>query len=87
LVDVLTGAVDAAVVISNDSDLGFPVSYARARVPVGLLNPSANYLAGALRARPSVGAGNHWWQQLSATDLRSCQLANPVGGLARPVGW
>jgi len=39
LVDVLTGAVDAAVVISNDSEMDFPVSYARARVPVGLLNP------------------------------------------------
>ena len=28
LVDVLTGVVDAAVVVSNDSDLEFPVSYA-----------------------------------------------------------
>ena len=27
LVDVLTGAVDAAIIISNDSDLQFPVSY------------------------------------------------------------
>jgi len=37
LVDVLTGVVDAAVVVSNDSDLEFPVSYARTRVPVGLV--------------------------------------------------
>ena len=35
LVDVLTGVVDAAVVVSNDSDLEFPVSYARTRVAAG----------------------------------------------------
>ena len=35
LVDVLTGVVDGAVVISNDSDLEFPVSYARTRVAAG----------------------------------------------------
>jgi hypothetical protein len=87
LVDVLTGAVDAAVVISNDSDLEFPVSYARTKVPVGLLNPSPNYLAGALRVTPSEGVGNHWWRQLSAVDLRACQLPDPVGSLGRPVGW
>ena len=32
LVDVLASVVDAAVVVSNDSDLEFPVSYARTRV-------------------------------------------------------
>jgi len=35
LVDVLTGVVDAAVVVSNDSDLEFPVFYARTRVAAG----------------------------------------------------
>ena len=63
LVDVLTGVVDAAVVVSNDSDLEFPVSYARTRVPVGLVNPSGNYFAGALRGQPSDGVGSHWWRQ------------------------
>ena len=87
LVDVLTTVVDAAVVISNDSDLEFPVSYARTHVPVGLVNPSRNYLAGALRGQPSDGVGNHWWHQLSPADLRASQLPDPVGSLARPVGW
>ncbi len=42
LVDVLTGVVDAAVVVSNDSDLEFPVSYARTRVAADCdLCPSA----------------------------------------------
>jgi len=87
LVDVLTGVVDAAVVVSNDSDLEYPISFARTRVPIGLVNPSGNYLAGALRGRPTDGVGNHWWRQLAAADLRACQLRNPVGNLARPAGW
>lgn len=87
LLDVLAGAVDSALVISNDSDLRFPLQEARKRVPVGLINPSRNQLAGALRAQPTVGAGNHWWRQLTATDLSSHQLPNPAGKYSRPVGW
>jgi hypothetical protein len=87
LVDVLTGHVDAVVVISNDSDLEFPISFARTRVPVGLVNPSANYLAGALRGQPADGVGNHWWQRLTATDLKASQLPDPVGVFACPSGW
>jgi hypothetical protein len=37
------------VVISNDSDLRFPVEQVRQHVPVGVVNPSRNYLAGDLR--------------------------------------
>ncbi len=87
LVDVLTSQVEAALVISNDSDLRYPVSYARTKVPVGTINPSKNYLAGGLRGRPSDGAGRHWWRQLTATDLKSCQLPDPVAKYARPAGW
>jgi hypothetical protein len=87
LVDVLTGRVDAVIIVSNDSDLGFPVSFARTRVPVGLVNPSTNYLAGALRGQPTDGVGNHWWQRLTVADLRVCQLPDPVGTFARPPGW
>lgn len=87
LVDVLTSAVDAAIIISNDSDLQYPVSYARGQVPVGLINPSSNYLAGALRGQPSDGIGNHWWHRLSAADLHACQLADPVTSFARPADW
>ena len=49
LLDVLGGAVDGALVISNDSDLRFPVEQARQHVPIGVVNPSRNYLAGDLR--------------------------------------
>jgi hypothetical protein len=87
LLDVLAGAVDGALVISNDSDLRFPVEQARLRVPVGLVNPSRNYLAGDLRGSPTAGAGRHWWARLSAADLRHHQLPDPVGPYRRPDGW
>jgi hypothetical protein len=87
LVDVLTGSVDAAVVISNDSDLRFPVQFVRTRVPVGVVNPSPNRLAGALRGQASVGVGRHWWHQLAAADLIAHQLPDPAGRYRRPPGW
>lgn len=87
LVDVLSRQVDAAVVISNDSDLRFPVQIARDHVPVGVVNPSRNHLAGALRGQASDGVGRHWWRQLTAGDLVQHQLPNPAGSYSRPVGW
>jgi len=44
LIDVLTQEIDAVMVISNDSDLSFPVRIARSYVPVGLINPTKGYL-------------------------------------------
>jgi hypothetical protein len=87
LLDVLAGTVDGALVVSNDSDLRFPLQEARARIPVGLINPSGNQLAGALRASPTDGAGNHWWRQLTASDLKNHQFPNPAGRYSRPAGW
>jgi hypothetical protein len=87
LVDVLTQSIDAAILISNDSDLRFPVQFARDHVPVGVVNPSPNQLAGALRGRPDAGVGRHWWYQLSAADLKNHQLPDPVAGYRRPAGW
>jgi uncharacterized LabA/DUF88 family protein len=87
LVDVLTSAVDAAIVVSNDSDLKFPVKYARTRVPVGLINPSDNPTAGALRGKADDGVGGHWWRTLTADDLRGAQLPEQVEQLTKPPGW
>lgn len=87
LMDILQGTVDAAVVISNDSDLRFPIEQARGIVPIGTVNPSRNYLAGALRGRAAEGAGRHWWRQLRASDFRSHQLPDPAAGYPRPPGW
>lgn len=87
LIDLLTDVVDAAVVISNDSDLEFPVAYARGRVPVGLVNPTKGYPAGRLNGDPTTGLGRHWWYQLTADDLRASQLPERVGTLHRPAQW
>ncbi|MGH3281116.1 MAG: hypothetical protein ACRDNW_18545 [Trebonia sp.] len=84
LVDVLRGDVDAAVVISN---LRCPVQQARQRVPVGVVNPSQNQLAGDLRGSVADGVGRHWWYQLVPADLYAHQLPDPAAGVARPVGW
>lgn len=86
--DVLSKDVDAAVVVSNDSDLSLPLRIARQHVPVGTINPTRRYLAGALRGTVSEGPGRHWWKQLSAEDFRRAQLPDPVGGrFSRPAGW
>jgi NYN domain len=89
--DCLTNQIDAAIVVSNDSDLAFALNTARAYVPIGTVNPSPNQLAGALRGRPNDGAGNHWWAQLTQQDFSSAQLADPIAegnrSLRKPQGW
>lgn len=87
LLDVLQGAVDAAVVISNDSDLEFPIREARQRVPVGTINPTKGYAAGALNGSPTDGVGGHWWYQLIPGDLYGAQLPTVVGRLRKPNPW
>jgi uncharacterized LabA/DUF88 family protein len=87
LMDVLSGVVDAAIVVSNDSDLRLPIQQARERVPVGTVNPSPTRLAGALKGQADDGVGSHWWCRLTALDIRSHQLPDPCGGFARPDPW
>ena len=87
LLDILGGAVDAAIVISNDSDLAFPVAEARKRVPVGTVNPTKPHLAGALKGLPDEGAGSHWWYRMERHDFTECQLPVSVGKITMPVGW
>ena len=87
LIDILTNEVDAVVVVSNDSDLRYPVLYARTRVPVGIVNPRNTYHAGDLRGDACAGVGGHWWRRLSALDYRAHQLLDPVAGYTKPLGW
>lgn len=88
LLDVLDQRIDAAVVISNDSDLAFPVREARARLPVGTVNPTKGHPAHDLAGDPQVGAGkHHWWYQLTASDLLNAQLPPTVGKLHKPASW
>lgn len=87
LIDVLEGAVDAAIVVSNDSDLELPVREARRRVPVGLVNPTPAYRAGALAGVADEGVGGHWWHQLTEAEIATSQMPERVARLSRPEGW
>lgn len=88
LIDVLTNAVDAAVVISNDSDLAYPIQVARQHVPIGLVNPTRGVRAGKLAGSPTDGAGNHWWYRLEAADLYAHQLPAIVSPrIRKPAPW
>lgn len=87
LIDVLTDQVDAAMVISNDSDLQFPLQQARLHVPVATINPTKRPTPAALQGNQDDGVGRHWWRRLTATQFRAHQLPNPIGGLHRPDGW
>lgn len=87
LVDLLGGDVDAVVVVSNDSDLKFPVHFARARVPVGHVKPHGGYFAGDLAGNAADGVGGHWWRKLNADDFTTHQLPRTVGRYTRPPKW
>lgn len=90
--DILRGQpgsapIEAAVVISNDTDLKLPISQARQIVPIGIVNPTKSYTAGALKAPASAGVGNHWWYQMRPADFHACQLADPTAGISKPSPW
>ncbi|GAA1628766.1 hypothetical protein GCM10009744_15860 [Kribbella alba] len=87
LTDIFNQAVDAVVVVSNDSDLKLPVHTARQRVSVGHVNPRGGYFAGDLTGNPADGAGGHWWRKLTPADYRNHQLPDPAGRYTRPIGW
>ncbi len=88
LIDVMSKAVHAAVVISNDSDLALPIRFARTLVPVGVVNPSTSYRAGALGGSASDGVGGHWWHPLQEAEIRRHQLPKKVGqGIVKPRPW
>jgi hypothetical protein len=87
LLGVLRAEVDAAIVVSNDSDLRFPVQQVQQSVPVGGVNPSQRPLAGALRGTRGDGVGRHWRVNLTTHDFMSHQLPPMVGAYTRPPDW
>ncbi|MDR2380953.1 MAG: hypothetical protein LBE08_07245 [Bifidobacteriaceae bacterium] len=87
LLDALSGSVEAALVISNDSDLALPVAKARSAIPVGVINPTTGQTAGALKLAAGQPVGLHWGRRLTLQDLTSAQLPGQVGKLRKPAGW
>ena len=80
-------AMDAAIVISNDSDLKLPVAKTRALMPLGIVNPGRGYTAGALHHNAATDVPGQWERQLSFADYANHQLPDPVGVYAKPQGW
>ena len=90
LVDTLTGTIDAAVVINNDSDLAYPIACARERLPVGLVNPTKGYRAGSspacrTRGRAITGGTNcenahQFWPHRAWANSSERRNAESVGG-------
>ncbi len=87
LIDLHTDQIDAAILMTNDSDLRLPAVHARSLVPVGTVNPRGTPTAGHLRGDRDEGPGGHWWYWLAASDFRSCQLPESVTGIRCPAGW
>ncbi|WP_120004855.1 NYN domain-containing protein [Nesterenkonia muleiensis] len=88
LIDILTGTIDAAVVISNDSDLAYPVTFARDRVPIGLVNPTKGYRAGKLAGEHTDGVGDHWWYQMQPSDWYDHQFPPTIAPrITKPPEW
>ena len=87
LLDTMEKRIDAAIVVSNDSDLCLPIREAKRRIPVGLVNPTSGYLAGALSGQATFGVGGRWWLQLTSGDYTGNQLPDPCAGYAKPKDW
>ncbi|MXW42984.1 MAG: NYN domain-containing protein [Acidimicrobiia bacterium] len=87
LIDLHTDKIDAAVLITNDSDLRLPAQHARKHLPLGTVNPRGKPTTQALRGQPEDGTGNHWWYSLTANDFRSCQFPKAVGEYQKPANW
>jgi hypothetical protein len=87
LIDTLLGHVDAAIAVSNDSDLALAISQARERIPVGVVNPTRRPTAGSLKSRPAGGPPDQWEYQLTAADFIAHQLPDPCEGIIKPPTW
>ena len=89
LLDVLADPrdINAAIVISNDSDLKIPVAEARKRLPVGVVNPGGAWTPGALVHDPAQSVPNQWERQLTFADFTAHQLPDPVGVYVKPPTW
>lgn len=87
LIDMFAPTIDAAVVVSNDSDLALPMRVARDKIPVGVINPGRMQTAGDLRCASTYGVGSHWFASLDDTAYKSHQLPDPVAMVSKPAGW
>ena len=87
LLDIFEKRIDAAIVISNDSDLKLPLQIARDRIHVGLINPTPRPTTAALQANADFGVGRHWWHKITQSEIVNSQLSQKVLDFHIPEGW
>jgi hypothetical protein len=87
LIDALNGQMEAAIVLSNDSDLALPVREVRRLMPLGIVNPGRGYTAGALTHDPAHSVGGQWERQLTFEDFAAHQMPAEVDGYEKPADW
>lgn len=88
VIGAMSDAIDAAIVVSNDSDLRFPVAHARTLIPVGVINPRGSKTAvHDLRPCHAPGEGPHWNRNLRPNDFAANQLPDVVDRIRRPDLW
>jgi uncharacterized LabA/DUF88 family protein len=86
LIDTLEKRIDAAIVISNDSDLKFAIEHVRSVLPTGTINPSNRSTAGALKSKTNALNG-HFWYQLQPEDFLESQILGSLGNISKPKDW
>jgi len=86
LIDYFTKRIDAAVVISNDSDLESAVRYVRGNIPVGVLNPTTRPTAAPFQL-DDLATKESWVARIDPAILVSCQLPVIVDGVEKPPSW
>jgi hypothetical protein len=90
LIDGKDARYDLAVVISNDSDLKFPVEYVRytLKAPVGVLNPHRKR---SYALSPKDLPAGSFYKPIRRAVLRASQFSDMVpdasGNLSKPVAW
>lgn len=87
IIDTLERQIDAAIVISNDGDIQFPLKFVRERIPVGLVNPSKRPTSKMLQGSMDEGVGSHWWKKLERKHFSENQLSSTVEGIHKPADW
>ena len=84
LIDCMSNRIDAAIVISNDSDLRLPIEKVVDQIPIGVINPSKNPTAGALRKLKGHN-DQVFFYQLKQDDYLNCQLS--YRDVRKPKDW
>ena len=85
LKDVFEQRISAAILISNDTDLKLPISVARSKVPVAVVNPSESRVHNDLLE--GHDPSRDWYMTMPKSCFCESQMPPQVGKWRRPQGW